>query len=115
MSETIDTYEGDATVIQQGREIRCRCEYTVEQDSIPVAYDETIPGLRSWSGTIRPVDRLDLGEAELRLKNGNTGTIIIHAIEMVDVTTYGDDWRGSLLGAAADFQGTGPAPLRSVR
>lgn len=115
MSEILDQYEGDATIVQDQQTIRARCEYTVEQERIYSGPDESIPGLRSWSGSLRPVTPIDLGEATLHLPDGSTGTIIVHAIETVDVTAYGEIWQGALLGATAAFQGAGPAPLRSIR
>jgi hypothetical protein len=108
-----DSYDGQATIRQNDREVRAHVEYEIEQDDIYVGPDSTIGGMKTWSGTIQPESPLELGNATLTLPHGSSGTIIVHATEVIDATTYGDSWKRAILGATANFTGTGPAPRRS--
>lgn len=115
MGEQTSNYQGDATIIQDDKRIAVVCDYRAETERIYVGPEETVPGMRSWQGTLATHQSLNLGNATLELPDGSTGNVIIRGIETVDVKQFGDTWQGALLGSRYDFVGTGPEPLRSDR
>jgi hypothetical protein len=118
MKRTIDTYEGPATITQNGRHTKVRLVYRVQEEVIslnpgvlPDEADDTIGGLRSWNGYFGPDGRsFDPGSAQVELPDGRTARIVITGIEAIDITAMGYPWIETALGDDATFQGNGPAP-----
>lgn len=118
MIETLDVYEGPASIRQAGSVVDVACRYSVEEERVSIepsiGEDEgvTVGGLKSWRGTAAgDFHGFDLWSAAvLHLPDGRRGDIVIYGVGLAETTSYGDEWRRCVATGTAEFVGMGEPP-----